>query len=150
LAGLAVASSEREGGPLRERNLRRCALAAAVVVSAIAARVGVYALPVQGLDPELAGLVGVMVAFKAIIAMAAAALLWWRLGEPIAPASFALGLAVVAVLAAAPVMIAQGTLLLVTSVAFHAALLAAALLALADSRALGHLGRQGRQGRGRG
>ncbi len=128
----ATVRGEPSGVALSPRSM----LAAVVAGSLAAAGLAGSVLPARSFDPELISLVYLMVGLKAALALAATGLLWWRVQWPIAPRNLAGSLGVIAVFVAAPLLIVQGTAPLLTSVAFHAALLAGGLLALSDAGAL--------------
>ncbi|TVQ36143.1 MAG: hypothetical protein EA356_06240 [Geminicoccaceae bacterium] len=127
-------------GPWARRGLLLVTAIAAVTLANAAGNV----LPVKGLDVELALLVEVMIYLKATVALVAFGLLWWRLGQPIGHLALTGALGLVAIFSAAPVMISNGTLIMATSVVFHAALFLGAYMALNDDAAFSLPGRGSR------
>lgn len=111
---------------------RRALLVGLVLVAVALAWSLARPQPALVADPALARLLRGMAVLKAVIAVVALALAWWRAGRPIAPwrlCGYALGSAV---LAAAAVIVWQLAVVAATSVVFHATLVALALLALGD------------------
>lgn len=109
--------------------------AALALLAAIAVATPILLLP-QGTvftaDPALGRLLRGMAALKALMAVGAAAAVWWRLGRPIA-APFAAGyLGVVTALAAATGLVWQAAAPHLAGALFHGGLLAVAVLALRD------------------
>lgn len=112
--------------------LRRGALVIACAVAAAATFMAGDPAPRLAADPDLARLLRGMAALKALIALAAAGLVWWRLARPVAPAPAAMAIAAVATLFAGAAAIFQLSFILPVAVAFHAALAALGVLALRD------------------
>lgn len=83
-------------------------------------------------DPALARLLRGMAALKALMAVAAAVAVWWRLGRPVEVIAGAIYVVSVATMAGVAAMIWQLSGLAVASVLFHVALLALAITALRD------------------
>ena len=103
------------------------ALAAAALPIALLPQGAVFSA-----DPALGRLLRGMAALKALMAVGAAAAVWWRLGRPIA-APFAGGyLGVVTALAAATGLVWQAAAPHVAGALFHGGLLTLAILALRD------------------
>jgi hypothetical protein len=116
--------------------LRRGILALVVVAAAYGATLLAEALPGRSFEPDLARVIAFMSLVKAAIAALALAAIGWRLGQPIGRVPTIAVLGIAAGLAAAPILVWQGVLLGVTSLVFHAGLLALGGLAVAEHRAV--------------
>lgn len=108
----------------------------ALVALSVAAVAGAFAIGdpavVQRADPALANLLRGMAALKALLALAAFAVVWWRFGRatPVrAAAGYATG---VAAMAAGAALIWQLSFIAQTAAVFHVAMLGLCLLALKD------------------
>lgn len=93
-------------------------------------------------DAELALLLRGMAAIKALMAVAAAGLVWWRLGQPVSLGVAAGYVACVWVFFAATVLIWQLAFIVPAAALFHAAGLVGLIIALREGRRMVHFGRQ--------
>lgn len=110
--------------------LRRAALALVCAGAAAGAYIAGDPSARLAADPDLATLLRGMAALKALIALAAAAAIWWRLALPISAGAASAYVAGAGVLVAGAVSIWQLSFIGAVAIGFHAALLGLALLAL--------------------
>ncbi len=109
---------------------------AAVVTWLVASGVG------QAAEPELAVLLRGMAAIKGLLALAAAGLVWWRLGQPVSRRAAVVYVACSWALFAATVLIWQLAFILAAAVLFHAAALVGLVVAMREGRQMLRFGRQ--------
>jgi hypothetical protein len=113
---------------------RRAALAAAILLGVTAAALLGRPNPAILADPDLAAVLRLMGGIKLAIAAGVAALVWWRAAGPTAPGRYLAYVAATALLATTGTLVVKLAVVLMTSVTFHATLLALGLLALGDTR----------------
>jgi hypothetical protein len=109
---------------------------AAVVTWFVASGVG------QAAEPELAVLLRGMAAIKGLLALGAAGLVWWRLGQPVSGQAAVAYIACTWALFAATVLIWQLAFILAAAVLFHAAGLVGLVVAMREGRQMLRFGRQ--------
>ena len=134
LAALPSSSAARAGRRLGRHHGRIAILAGALVVAAFAgAALGrTHAADTAGFEGALVLLLRFMALCKAAGVLGAAALVAWRLGRPLGTPAFALYVAALALMAAAPGLIWFLGLIAPGALVFHAGLLAFLLLAARD------------------
>ncbi len=91
-------------------------------------------VPLLRADPELATLLRGMAALKAVMVIAALAVLWWRFGWPVPPRTTAVYLVAAALLAGATTLVWQLSALLAASAVLHAAALTMLITASREKR----------------
>jgi len=96
----------------------------------------------QAAEPELALMLRGMAAIKGVLAVAAAALGWWRLGQPVSAPVAATYIACAWVLLASTALIWQLAFIPAAAVLFHAGGFVALVLALREGRQMRRFGLQ--------
>ena len=119
----------------------RTALVVGSLAAAVAARFAASGMA-QAAEPELVVLLRGMAAIKGLLAVSAASLVWWRLGQPVSSRVAAAYIACAWVLFASTVLIWQLAFILAAAVLFHAAGLAGLVLGLREGRQMLRFGRQ--------
>lgn len=121
------------------------ALRTALVLGSVAAAVVAWLATSgvgQAAEPELAVLLRGMAAIKGLLALSAASLVWWRLGQPLALRVAVAYIACASVLFASTVFIWQLAFILAAAVLFHTAGLVGLVLAMREGRQMPCFGRQ--------
>jgi hypothetical protein len=122
-----------------ERITKLAVMRAALIVGAVAAVVVALRAASgagQAAEPELAVLLRGMAAIKGLLALAAASVVWWRLGQPVSSRVAAAYVSCICVLFASTVLIWQLAFILAAAVLFHAAGLVGLVIALREGRQL--------------
>jgi len=115
--------------------LHRAAMVVVCMTAALAALATGNPAAALRSDPSLAQLLRGMAALKAVLALAAFVVVWWRLGRATSMRLAAGYIAGVAAMAAGAVLIWRLSFIAQTAVFFHAAMLGLFLLALKDEGA---------------
>lgn len=113
---------------------RRAVLAAAILLGITAAALLGRPNPAILADPDLAAVLRLMGTIKLAVASGVAALVWWRAAGATTPGRYTAYVAATALLATTGTLVVKLAVVLLTSVVFHATLLALGLLALGDTR----------------
>ena len=128
-----------------EHALKVVVLRTALVVGSVAAAVVAW-LATSGVsqtaEPELALLLRGMAAIKGLLALSAASLVWWRLGQRVALRVAVAYIACASALFASTVLIWQLVFILAAAVLFHTAGLVGLVLAMREGRQMPRFGRQ--------
>ena len=119
----------------------RTALVVGSVLAVVVAWVSASGVAPAG-EPELAVLLRGMAAIKGLLALSAAGLVWWRLGQPVALRVAATYITCASVLFASAVLIWQLAFVFAAAVLFHAAGLVGLVLAMREGRQMPRFGLQ--------
>ena len=128
-----------------ERASRVAVLRTALVVGSVAAAVVAWLASSavgQAGEPELALLLRGMAAIKGLLALSAASLVWWRLGQPVSLHVASTYLVCSAALFFSTVLIWQLAFILAAAALFHAAGLVGLVVAMREGRQMPRFGQQ--------
>ena len=128
-----------------ERIAKLVVMRAALVVGSVAAVVVAWRAASgigHATEPDLAVLLRGMAAIKGLLALAAAGVVWWRLGQPVSSRVATAYVSCVCVLFASIVLIWQLAFILAAAVLFHAAGLVGLVVALREGRQMLRFGWQ--------